>query len=173
MSVVKNVLVPTDFGAAAGAALAHGREVARAHGAALHVLWVADDLLRRYALDMAGVFLPKGGDDIAAVAPSRVEALLSDDDRRHLRARAVVVEAGSPAAAIADYARTRSVDVIVMGTSTRGPLSRLLMSSVTDAVARTAPCPVLRVSEPVRERAMPVRRPVETRLEPVAGAQEA
>jgi hypothetical protein len=51
---------------------------------------------------------------------------------------------GQPAEAIAAYARDAGIDLIVMGTHGRG-VSHLLMGSVTERVARYAPCPVLTV----------------------------
>jgi nucleotide-binding universal stress UspA family protein len=41
-----------------------------------------------------------------------------------------------------------AVDVVLVGAHNRGPIGRLLMGSVSDYVARHAPCPVLIVREP-------------------------
>ena len=46
---------------------------------------------------------------------------------------------------IVEYARTESIDLIVMGTHGRGALQHLLMGSVAERVVRSAPCPVLTV----------------------------
>ena len=51
MIALKSILVATDFGEASDAALAYGREMARAFGATLHVLHVADDVYVRLGGD--------------------------------------------------------------------------------------------------------------------------
>lgn len=65
----------------------------------------------------------------------------------------VVTALGDAGVAICDEARTSGVDVIVMGRTERGWLSRLVDPSVSDYVVRHAPCPVVIVhSQPVDDR---------------------
>ncbi len=52
-------------------------------------------------------------------------------------------EAGDPAATICVVARDLGADVIVVGSHGKGFLSRVLLGSVSEHVARHAPCPVL------------------------------
>ena len=52
-----------------------------------------------------------------------------------------------PAKAIIDAAAYEKVDLIVMSTHGRGGVARWALGSVTDRVARHAPCPVLLVRE--------------------------
>jgi nucleotide-binding universal stress UspA family protein len=54
-----------------------------------------------------------------------------------------IVESGSPADAIIDFATNNGVDVIVICTHGRTGLSRWLMGSVTQKVLSSAPCPVI------------------------------
>jgi nucleotide-binding universal stress UspA family protein len=56
-----------------------------------------------------------------------------------------IAEAGDPRAAIIDQAISKKADLIVMGTHGRRGFKRLLLGSVTEAVLREAPCPVLTV----------------------------
>jgi nucleotide-binding universal stress UspA family protein len=74
-------------------------------------------------------------------------------ERRHLeplaeRVRAaglpceVVVRPGLPADQILNYTRERAVDRIVMGTHSPGPIGKLLVGSVAEAVLRSATVPV-------------------------------
>jgi nucleotide-binding universal stress UspA family protein len=72
------------------------------------------------------------------------------------------VRMGQPGQTIAAHAKTAGVDLIVMGTHGRG-VSHLLMGSVTERVARYAPCPVLTV----RDRETPEE------LEPIFVAERA
>jgi nucleotide-binding universal stress UspA family protein len=55
----------------------------------------------------------------------------------------VVVSGAHEASAILEYARTENADLIALTTHGRGPVTRLLMGSVTDKVVRAAEVPVL------------------------------
>ncbi len=58
-----------------------------------------------------------------------------------------LVWTGDPGESIVEAAESEAVDVILVGAHTRGKLGRLLMGSVSEHVARHAPCPVLIVRE--------------------------
>src|ERR1035441_3389981 len=61
----------------------------------------------------------------------------------------VVVRPGLPADQILAFAREREIDRIVMGTHSPGPIGKLLVGSVAEAVLRTAKVPVLIVGPDV------------------------
>ncbi len=61
----------------------------------------------------------------------------------------VVVRPGLPADQILAYTRERIIDRIVMGTHSPGPLGKLLVGSVAEAVLRTAKLPVFIVGPDV------------------------
>ena len=61
----------------------------------------------------------------------------------------VVVRPGLPAERILDYVSERDVDRIVMGTHSPGPIGKLLLGSVAEAVVRTSPIPVYTVGPEV------------------------
>jgi nucleotide-binding universal stress UspA family protein len=58
-----------------------------------------------------------------------------------------LVWTGEPGESIVAAAESEDVDVILVGAHTRGRIDRLLMGSVSEHVARHAPCPVLIVRE--------------------------
>ena len=155
MIVIKNILVATDFSEPSDTALAYGRELARTFGATLHVLHVAENLAARAAADAYPMALPDMQRDIEHDAWTRLEATLTSDDRKTLRAKPVVLTANPTAAAIVDYAREAKSDLIVMGTHGRGAVAHLLMGSVAELVVRTARCPVLTVRHPEHEFLVP------------------
>lgn len=147
MIVLKNVLVATDFEAASEAALVYGRALARTFGASLHLIHVAENqFLRASATDPA----------LLNFAQQRALAeRLTTEDCDRLNARAVLKTSDSPSDAIVNYARTMSIDLIVMGTHGRSAMAQLLVGSVAEHVVRTAPCPVLTVRHPEHEFVVP------------------
>jgi nucleotide-binding universal stress UspA family protein len=148
---IKNVLVATDFSEPSAVALDYGRELARTYGAKLHVLHVVEDLRWRYATDMAPTALVGVQEDVEASAASRLDALVTDEDRQQLCAHTVALTAIAPSEAIVQYAKSEGADVIVMGTHGRNGLAHLFMGSVAERVVRLAPCPVLTVRHPQHE----------------------
>ena len=120
---VREILLATDFSAASEPAVDVARAWARHFGARVHLVHVAspDDVgLTGLLAGLAASFTP---------SPTVVR----------------VLPGGAPATAIVRYARAANVDLIVMGTHGRTGVSRVLLGSVAERVARTAPCPVVTV----------------------------
>ena len=156
MIALKQVLVATDFSEPSEAAFMYGRALARQFGATLHVVHVVDQLAARVmglhdAVSQLGVLQMEA----EATARTRLDLLLSDEDRAQLGARATVLTSTSAADSIVAYARDSRVDLIVVGTHGRGGVARLFMGSVAERVVRSAPCPVLTVRHPEHEFVLP------------------
>ena len=148
---LKTVLVATDFSKTSEVALQYGRELARTFGAELRVLHVADNILTRYAFAGPALVAYDAQAEYEKSVNTQLNDLVDADDRRELRASAVIRVSNSPADSIVDYARELGVDVIVMGTHGRRALARALLGSVAERVVRLAPCPVLTVRTPEHE----------------------
>ena len=146
MIAPKQILVATDFGEAAEAALTYGRALAQAFGSTLHVFHVQENPFLR-----ATVADPR---DLHESILKNLEQRLTDEDRRR-GGRAVVEISDNPAEAIVAYAKTAGIDFVVMGTHGRTGVGHLLIGSVAERVVRTAPCPVLTVRHPEREFVLP------------------
>jgi nucleotide-binding universal stress UspA family protein len=127
------ILAATDFSAPSDAALAHARYLAESTGASLHVLHVVDNMFMRVVL--------------ADPRDYETAALRQMQDRVPAGAILAVERSDEPADEITSYARTHGIDLIVMGTHGRGRMAHLLLGSVAEKVARTAPCPVLTMRE--------------------------
>ena len=129
------ILAATDFSAPSDAALAEARRLAGSLGASLHVLHVVDNTFMRVAL----------GDprDYETAALRQLRDRIPAGDRTTL----AVGRSDVPADEITRYARIHDIDLIVMGTHGRGRMAHLLLGSVAEKVARTAPCPVLTMRE--------------------------
>jgi len=155
MLTLKIVLVPTDFSDASESALRYGKAMAEKFGAALHVVHVMEDLLAHaWAAEVYVSSMPQLRDEIEKESRLRLGALLTDAERKTLRAETALL-AGNPFLEIIRYAKTHGVDLIVMGTHGRGPIAHMLLGSVAEKVVRKSPCPVLTVREAQHEFVMP------------------
>ena len=152
MIELNSVMVAVDFSETSKNALAYGTNLARAFGARLHVLHVADVISTS-----AAQFYPEGPGDPEAKAIELGTRQL----RAHLAAEGIIGAytdvrvAPDPAIDIVDYAKEIHADLIVIGTHGRTGVSRLIMGSVAEHVVRTAPCPVLVVRPSEHEFVLP------------------
>jgi nucleotide-binding universal stress UspA family protein len=144
------ILVALDFSPPSDAALAYARTVAATFGGALHLLHVVEnEFLRPIAAD------PRGIEDAAL---TRLRYRLRADDYTRFRASTAVERSDDAADEIVTYARSRGVDLIIMGTHGRTGLAHVLVGSVAERVVRSAPCPVLTLHEaPSPGNALPKR----------------
>jgi universal stress protein A len=151
---VHRVLVPTDFGQPAEAALYYGAELARLFAARLHVLHVNDagGGVREYPIEPP--------DDRSR---QLLAALVSD--KRELKP-VCECRVGAPADAILEYVAEHGIDLVVMGTHGREGVARMLLGSVAETVVRKASCPVLIVHAPAHEMA-PVFRELLVNSRPI------
>ena len=144
---VRRVLLGTDLSPTSELATEWAFDLARRNGAALLVVSV---------IDPRDLVLPGGGFRI------RVDQVR---DRREAAAQQLVergrrlgvpvtflVWTGEPGESIVAAAEAEDVDVILVGAHGRGALGRLLMGSVSEHVARHAPCPVVIVREALKDR---------------------
>lgn len=122
---ITEILLPTDFSAAADAAALVATAMALETGARLHVVHVVP----------------------VATDPSLGSAQLTRLGRKI--GKGVTVEtallSGRAAREITGYARDKGIDLIVMSTHGRTGMSRALLGSVAEAVVRLSPCLVLSV----------------------------
>jgi nucleotide-binding universal stress UspA family protein len=155
MLSLKTVLVPTDFSDASESALRYGKSMAEKFGASLHVVHVMEDLLAHaWAAEVYVSSMPQLRDEIEKESRQRLGALLTDAERKALRAETALL-AGNPFLEIIRYAKAHDIDLIVMGTHGRGPIAHMLLGSVAEKVVRKSPCPVLTVREAQHEFVMP------------------
>jgi len=154
MNLPRNILVPTDFSAAAAAALAYGKMLARATGASLHVVHVAQDPIACVTLmepnPTTAAVLAQLREDVERGARKQLDSLLSPDDLE--RRDGCDLLWGIPHLEIEQYAAAHAIDLIVMGTHGRGAIGSLFLGSVADKVIRKAPCPVLVVGPEANAR---------------------
>jgi nucleotide-binding universal stress UspA family protein len=133
MIALHNILVATDFGPAAGAALTYGRALAQTFGARLHVLHALENSFLR----------GRSGDPHAheAAILQRLHEQVTADDRTTLAAHVALETSDHPAEAITQYATSASIDLIVSGDDTvdgRWPRSWWAASQSVSSALRLA-----------------------------------
>lgn len=153
---LENILVATDFSEASEAALVYGRELARRFGGTLHVLHVVGNVvagavgIEGYTTDFAAL---QGAAE--AAARKQLNAVVTEEDRRALAAKSIVLTSNAPAQSIVSYARDARIDLVVVGTHGRGGTPHEFLGSVAERVGRMAPCPVLTVRHSPRKPVLP------------------
>ncbi len=133
---VERILYPTDFSSHSNQAYFHAVALAKAHGAALTVMYVIDPA--------KGTPTPEGA-DAHAYWRAQLEQIRPVDESIPV---SHVLAEGDPAEQIVTRAREGRMSLVVMGTHGRTGLERLLMGSVAERVLREAHCSVLVVKIP-------------------------
>ncbi len=142
----RTIYVGTDFSPASARAFDVALEMARMRGA---------ELVVGHVIATPGV-LGYGIGDIARELENRIreqaglrlEALRRRADRASVPARTEILT-GSPQDALAEAAERARATMLVVGTSGRTGVSRMVMGSVAARLVCMAPCPVLTVRERV------------------------
>jgi nucleotide-binding universal stress UspA family protein len=155
MIKINNVLVATDFSETSASALNYGREFARTFGATLHVLHVVENAVIWAGPEAVGIDFVQLQAELTGAARQTLDRIVTNEDRRQLKAVTAVRSGNSPAFEIAAYAKAEGIDLILIGTHGRGMMGHLLMGNVAEKVVRIAPCPVLTVHHPEHEFIQP------------------
>jgi nucleotide-binding universal stress UspA family protein len=141
------IMVATDFGSAAEAATTYAGILARHFSSALTVAHVVDlSVATRSEAAMAGWPLEQMRHD-SAENMSRVVRQLNSEG---IDVRSRKIEAHRPAAAIVGLSETLDSDLVVMGTSSRQGLSKLIVGSCAQGVIHHAKCPVVTLGPKVK-----------------------
>jgi len=134
------ILFTTDFSDAAMAAWPTARNIAAAFEAELILQHVVPPLTVQG--DFPSEIFSRYWEEARADAEREMGRLI--DEASGLKAR-IRVDEGRPADHILRAAAEEGVDLIVMGTTGRSGVQRLLLGSVAAEVVRLAPCPVVTV----------------------------
>jgi nucleotide-binding universal stress UspA family protein len=145
MSRIRRILHPTDFSKASAAAYKRAVDMAKGNRAELllvHVLAPAVPLVGD------GYVSPQVYEDMASAARAygqkHLDALVRKAKQAGTRARGLLLE-GVAHERIAQAARSRKADLVVIGTHGRTGFAKLFLGSVASRVLAVAPCPVLTV----------------------------
>lgn len=145
------VVAAIDLHGGSSLVLQRGLEYASLHGAALHVLTVAEP-------NLGGVRIPEEVDDpsLSGVDRQKLAKFVGAHVAKYRKDNpgaaedvpvTLHVEPGDPAETIAGYAARVQADLIVMATHGRTGLRHLVLGSCAEKVVRVAGCPVLVMRE--------------------------
>lgn len=137
----ENILIPTDGSTGAVHAAEHGLSLAAAVDATVHALSVVDDA--SLGLDVRSAASESDGEQAATDA---VDDLGSEADSYGVRNTVTHIEHGDPAEEILECIDSNDIDAVVMGTTGRRGTDRILLGSVAEKTARSAPVPVITVA---------------------------
>lgn len=147
----EHVLVPTDGGEHATAAMGHALELAAVHGATVHALYVIDTGTGWLTVSKADVSaaLREAGETAGNRALAAAEGLADEHGVEVVTA----LREGTPHEEILAYVEESAadggeqsreeIDLVVMGTHAREGVTRRLLGSVTERVVRGSPVPVV------------------------------
>ena len=136
------ILVPTDGSAGTRRAIEHAIDLADAHDATIHGLYVVNTA--SYASFSTEATWEGIGDMLQDEGEHAVDEIASLAEARGVEVETAVLN-GSPSTEIVRYAEREGCDLIVMGTHGRGGIDRLLLGSVAERVVRSSTVPVLTV----------------------------
>ncbi len=144
------VLVATELGDSGSEAIARGDEWATLCGLPLVVVHVAlrSDpfvplLPHEYRPDLAIAEVPRHARNVRDQVAAHTARRTSDFD--------IVIERGSPHAAIVRLAEEIAPALLVLGSSQKSSLERMLLSSIAEQIVRHAPCSVMVARRQVSE----------------------
>ena len=150
MSAITRMLVPTDFSPASDIAFNYAIDLAARQGSRVHLLHVIEETNFATAYpDGFYVELPGVREHLLNEANNRLRAMAEQCADTGVTVTTEVAS-GRPARVIAEMAKNRGTDLIVMGTHGRSGFAHLLLGSVAERIVRTAPCAVLTVRDTPR-----------------------
>jgi len=155
MTDVKNILVPVDFSEVSDAALIRGTSLATLFGARVHLLHA---LMPRDRFGYPHEFASDsdGWERERAESEKRLAEAEEQVRAAGLAVTAKLIEL-NPVSAIAEAAKERQADLIVMGTHGFSGVRRVVLGSVAETVLRTLHLPVVAVKGAKEIQSRPIR----------------
>lgn len=138
MDRIRHVLAPTDLSDDSRRGVEMAASLALEAEAALTLVYVFEPPSSEYYLP------PDVAEDLEGAARRQLDELVASVRQRVPKAEAVVIR-GTPWRAILDLGKSRGADLVVLSTSGRRGLQRVLIGSVAEKIVRIATIPVMTV----------------------------
>ena len=146
---MKTIVAATDFSASAHDALERAAQLARAHGAQLHLLHAPSHGTWSQGTGMFSHLFDDGNAPSVEQDRARLEKIGAGLKRRFRVKAECHVLPGKAAVEIAAFAQSREADLVVVASRGEGGVKRLALGSTALKVTWSTLCPVLIVREPV------------------------
>jgi nucleotide-binding universal stress UspA family protein len=154
---IHKIICPTDFSDFSASAFAESVRLARWFGANVTVLHVTPFAVPG-AGDLGYLPMPVAIDeDMRKVKLMEIQHFVDATEHAGVPVE-IAFREGDPCVEIREAVRETGADLVVMGTHGRSGFKRLMLGSVTEAVLRDAPAPVLTVHRDVARRTGLYRR---------------
>ena len=157
----KNILFCTDFSEDANIAFGHALDLAKKHGAKLHILHIPHSSYS-YMRHVVNEHVPPGAEGSEAFFSDEIEkraevALIEEYKKRlgDFDNYVLTVKCGSPDVEIIRYAKKNDIDVIVMGTLGKSEQDRIEHGSTVANVSKYAHCHVIAIRNPAKQYTLP------------------
>ena len=138
------LLVPVDLALDEPPELRFAADLAQSSGASITLLHVIDYVPMLLPVELPGGYPLPQIDIVREAAAKKLERMAAGLGR----VTHTLIEVGGAAAQIVEVAQRDKFDQIVIGSHSRKAMTRLVLGSVADRVAHSAPCPVTIVREP-------------------------
>jgi universal stress protein A len=149
----KKILCPVDFSEFTDEILEYAVNIAQKYNSELHLIHIIPNL--NYFTPYESFFTPEN----LIVVEKNMETEVNKDFDELMKKINVpakkIIKNGAAFVEIINYARTESMDLIIIGTHGRTGLEHILIGSVAERVLRKSPCPVLTVRPKSRQFKMP------------------
>jgi nucleotide-binding universal stress UspA family protein len=139
----ENILLPTDGSTTATHAAEYLTQLAVALDATVHVLSVVED--STFGPDVRSTDSGRKAEQAAA---NTVETVVSEAETRGVANTVRHIEHGSPVEEILDSIKSNDIHAVGMGTTGKRGTDRILLGSVAEKTVRSAPVPVMTITEP-------------------------
>ncbi len=138
----KNILVPYDGSTYSLRAFNKAIEIAKQHNANLKVVACLD------IANLGGWYIDRRiNKDIMKKAKNLTEKLFFKLDniaaKNAISLDSKIIESNNTVKSLISFAKSKNIDLIVMGSSGRGEFDKILLGSVSNGIIQKAKCPVL------------------------------
>jgi nucleotide-binding universal stress UspA family protein len=137
----EHILIPTDGSQSSERAATHGLNLAAAMDATVHILTVIDD--NSLGPDVRSML---SGKESEQVATKTIESLVSRAQDLGLKNVVEHIRHGDPSEQILEFIEENDINAVVMGTTGKSGVDRILLGSVAEKTVRNAPVPVITVA---------------------------
>lgn len=145
---LRKIVAATDFSEASLIAVETAFNLTLESDATLYLLHIMEFPM---VTDPVIGVVPPPADELYGEQMQRLKELIPENVK-DLKIETAVLQ-GSAAKEIADFARKKEADMIIVGTHGRKGLTRMLMGSTAESLLRQAPCQVLVVKQKLAKAA--------------------